>query len=96
MTLKVKDNDSHFQYQLRESLVILAEIHYKLSCKQAKFPRILSQNGQNNIEGHSQWPAFSIAAQSIPGCMFHANLVILAHICDELSRRQAEFPRILI
>ena len=27
--------------------------------------------------------------------MFGANLVILAQICDELSRRQAEFPTIL-
>ena len=29
--------------------------------------------------------------QSIPGCMFGANFVILAQICDELSRGQAEF-----
>ena len=81
MTLKVKVNDPHFQYQLRESqdanLVILAQIHYKLSCRQTKFPRIPSQNGQNDLEGQGQWPPFSISTESIPGCMFGANMVIL-------------------
>ena len=95
-TLKVKVNDLHFQYQLRESqdanLVILAQIHYKLSQRQAKFPRILSQN---DLEGQGQWHPFSIPAKSIPGCMFGANLVILAQIYDKLLRRQAEFPRFL-
>ena len=62
---------------------------------QAKFPRILSQNGQNDFEGQGQWPPFSIPAESIPGCMFDANLVILAHYCDKLWRGQAGFPRIL-
>ena len=86
-------------YQLRESqdayLVILAHIHYKLLYGQAKFPRILSQNCQNNLEGQGQWPPFSISAESISGCMFAANLVILSRICDELSCGQAEFPGIL-
>ena len=62
MTLKVKVNDLHFQYQLRISqecmlganLVILAQIYDKLSHRQAKFPRILSQNGQNDLEGQGQ------------------------------------------
>ena len=76
-------------------LVILAQIHYKLSWRQAKFPRILSQNGQNDLEGQGQWSLFSIPADSIPGCMFGANLVILAQIYDEISRGQAKFPRIL-
>ena len=44
MTLKVMVNDPHFQYQLRESqdayLVILGQIHFKLSHGQVKFPRI--------------------------------------------------------
>ena len=57
----------------------------QLSCRQAKFPKILSQNGQNDLEGHSQWPPFSIPAESTPGCMFDANLVLLAQICDELQ-----------
>ena len=33
--------------------------------------------------------------QSTPGCMFGVNLMIPPQICDELSRRQADFPRIL-
>ena len=77
------------------NLVILAQIHHKLSQWQAKFPRILRQNGQNYLEGQGQWPPFSIPAQSIPGCMLGANLLILAQIYDELSCRQAKFPRIL-
>ena len=77
------------------NLVILAQIHYKLSRRQAKFPRILSQNGQNDLEDQGQWPPFSIPAESTPGCAFGANLVILAPICDELLSRQAKFPRFL-
>ena len=76
------------------NLVVLAQIHYKLSWRQAKFPKILSQNVQNDLEGQGQWPSFSVPAESIPGCMFGATLVILAQIYDELSRGQAEFPRI--
>ena len=96
MTLKVKVNDPHFQYQLREciigtNLVILAQIHYKLAPRQVRFPRILSQNGQNDIEGQGQWPPFSIPAASIPWCMCSANLVIPAQICDKLLRGQAKF-----
>ena len=64
-------------------------------CGQDKFPRILSQNGQNDLEGQGQWPPFSIPVKSISGCMFGAILVILAQICDDLSCRQAKFPRIL-
>ena len=75
--------------------VILAQICDELSCGQAEFPTILSQNGQNDLESQGQWPPFSIPVESIPGCMFGANLAILAQICDELSCRQAEFLRIL-
>ena len=32
-------------------LVILAQIYEELPSGQAKFPRILSQNGQNDLEG---------------------------------------------
>ena len=38
---------------------------------------------------------FSIPDESILECMFGASLLIPAQICDELSHRQAEFPRIL-
>ena len=99
MTLKVKVNDPHFRYQLRDStdanLVIVAQIHYKLSHGHAKFPRILSQNCQNDLEDQGQWPPFSIPVGSIPGCMFAANWVILVQILDELLCGQAEFPGIL-
>ena len=57
---------------------------------QAKFPRILIQYGQNDLEARGQWPPFPIPAESIPGCMFGANFVILAQICNELSCRQAK------
>ena len=77
------------------NLVILAQIHLKLSRRQAKFPKTLSQNGQNDLEGQGQWPIFSIPAESIPGCMFGANLVIVAQIYDELSHGHIEFPNIL-
>ena len=77
------------------NLVIVAQIYESLLHGQAAFPRILSQNGQNDLEGQGQWPPFSIPAASITGCMFGANLVILAQIYDELSCGQAKFPRIL-
>ena len=77
------------------NLVNLAQIHYKLSRRQSKFPRILSQNGQNDLEGQGQWPPFLIPAKSIPGCMFGANLVILTQIYDKLSCGQTKFPIIL-
>ena len=67
--------------------VILAQIYGDISCGQGKFPRILSQIGKNDLEGHSQWP-FSIPAVSVSWCMFSANLVIPARIFDELSWRQ--------
>ena len=72
------------------NLVILAQICYESSRGQSEFPRILSQNGQNDLEGQGQWPPFSIPAESIPRCMFGANLVILDQICDELSCGQGK------
>ena len=63
--------------------------------RQAEFPRILSQNGQHDLENQGQWLLFSIPAQSIPGCMFGANLVILAQICEDLLTGQIKFPEIL-
>ena len=70
------------------NLVILAQIYDELSCGQTKFPRILSQN---DLEGQGQWPLFSIPTKSIPWCMFGANLVIQAQICEELSCGQSKF-----
>ena len=69
------------------NFVILAQIYDELSCRQAEFPRILSQN---DLEGQGQWPLFSITTKSIPWCMFGANLVISAQICDELSCGQGK------
>ena len=71
--------------------MILAQNHQKLSRGQVEIPRILSQNDQNDLEGQGQWPLFSIPTESIPWCMFGANLVIPAQICDELSCGQAKF-----
>ena len=87
------------------NLVILAHNCDKLLCRQAIFPRILIQNGQNHaasastalvtrmgqndLEGQGQWPPFSIPTESIPWCKFGANLVIPAQICDELSCGQS-------
>ena len=57
ITLKVKVNDLQFQYQsipwcmFGTNLVILVHIYDELLCGQAEFPRILSQNGQNDLEG---------------------------------------------
>ena len=36
------------------NLVILPQINYKLSDRRPTFPRILSQNQQNDIEGQGQ------------------------------------------
>ena len=69
------------------NLVILAQIYDELLHGQAKFPRILSQN---NLEGHGQWLPFSIPVKSNTWCMFGANLVIPAQICDELSCGQGK------
>ena len=73
------------------NLVILAQICDELWHGQAKFPRIQSKNGQNDIEWQGQWPPFSIPAESIPGCMFGANMVIPVQTCDELSCGQGKF-----
>ena len=63
----------------------------KLSCRQAKFPRILSQNGQNDLEGQDQSPHFQYQLRvSHNAC---ANLELRAQICEELSCRQGKFYR---
>ena len=48
-------------------------------------PRLLSQNGQNDLEREGQCPPFSIPVQSIPRCTFDANLAVPVQIDDELS-----------
>ena len=78
----------------RANLVILALIYYQLLRTQARFPRIRSTTGQNDLED-DQWSPSSIAAERITGCMFAANLVILAQTCEESSREQVKFPIIL-
>ena len=72
------------------NLVILAQIYDGLSRAQAKFPIILSQNGQNDLEVQGQWPLFSIPTESIPWRKFGANLVIPAQIYDKLSCGQVK------
>ena len=72
------------------NLVNPVQICEELSRAQAKFPRILSQNGQNDLESQVRWSLYSIAAESIPWCMFGTNLLIQAQICDELSCGQAK------
>ena len=57
---------------------------------QAEFSRILSQNGQNDLEDQGQWLLFSIPIESIPWYMFGTNLVIPDQICNELSCGQGK------
>ena len=54
-------------------------------------PELQVKMAKKKLEGQGQWPLFSIPAQSITGCMFGANLVIPAQICDELSCGQGKF-----
>ena len=72
------------------NVVILVQICDEWFWGQAESSRILGQNGQNDLEGKGQWPPFSIPAANIPGCMFGANLVILAQTRDELSGGQGK------
>ena len=51
---------------------------------------------QSPVPHQAQWPLFSIPTQTIPWCMFAANLVIPAQICDELSRGQGKQVRYLM
>ena len=68
MTLKIKFNDLHFQISIPvkstsgcifgANLMILAQIYAELSHGQYEFPRILSQNGQNDLEVKVNDPYF--------------------------------------
>ena len=44
------------------NLMIVSQIYFKSLCGQVDFPRGLSQNGHNDLEGQGQWPPFSIPA----------------------------------
>ena len=77
-------------YMFGTNLVNVSKIHNKLSRGQTEFPKIVSQNGQNDLEGQDRWLPFSIPTQSITGCMLSANLRILAQICDNLSCRHVK------
>ena len=57
------------------NFVILAQIYDELSRGQAKFPWILSQNGQNDHEGQDQWPQVFIPEASLAVRI----LIALAH-----------------
>ena len=57
----------------------LWEFCEELLCGQAKFPRILSQHGQNDLDGQGQRRLFSIPAESIPGCMFDCSNPTMHH-----------------
>ena len=52
MALKFKANGLR-ECMFVAHLVILAQIDDELSCGRAEFSKILSQNGQNNIECHA-------------------------------------------
>ena len=80
----------HVWCKFGDSIPNLWRVIMPLFCRQAKIPRILSQNSQNDLEGQGQRPLFSIPAQNIPGCIFFTNLMILAQICDELSCGQSK------
>ena len=73
------------------NLVIVAQIHCKLLCRQDKFPRIWKSNCQNDLEGQGQCPPFSLPAENILRFMFRANLVFPAQICNELSCGQGKY-----
>ena len=66
------------------NLVILAQICDELLRGLVKFPRILSQNAKMTLKVKVNDPHFQYQL-SVPWCMFGANLVIPAQICDELS-----------
>ena len=51
---------------------------------------------QNDLGGEVQGPPFSITGESILGCVFGPNLVIIAEIDIELLCVQSKFTRILI
>ena len=76
----------HVWRKFRDSSLTLWRVIARRS--RISFPRIMSQNGLKDLEGQGQWPLFTIPTESVPWCMFAANLVIPAQISDELSCEQ--------
>ena len=75
---------------LDANLVILAEIHYKLSHGQTKFLRIWVKMAKMTLKVNVNDPIFN-TSQEYP--KFGANLAIPAQICDELSCGQGKVYR---
>ena len=90
MTPVFNTSQENLKMHIGANVVIPGQIHYKLLCKQPKFPRIFSQNGQNDFESQDHLLPFSIPAESMLGCMFGTNLMIPSQICDELSCGQGK------
>ena len=67
----------------------------KISVQERRWMPFCELKWSNDLEGQGQCLPFSIPAVRIPRYIFSANLVILAQIYDELSHREAKFPRIL-
>ena len=87
-------------YIFSANLVIPAQICDDLSHGQVKFPRILSQNGQNNVEGQGPWPPFHYQLRrSHDACLvipaqyvmsYHADKVNLMDETDRLTNGQTQ------
>ena len=92
MTLNAKDNDPF----IKDNLVIISQIHYKVLHRQSKFSRIRIQSGHNDPQGQGEWPIFSKPADSIPECMLcETFLYQFKSVLSEVSCRQVEFVIIL-
>ena len=78
MTLKVKGNYTYLNCKYGHSNSNMRWVITQAS----HFPKILSQNSQNYLEGQGQWQLF-----------WTANLMIPAQICDELSCRLGQVYR---
>ena len=79
------------QHMFGANLVMPAKICHELLHAHGKFPRILRQNGQNDLEGQGQLPLFSTSAENIPWCMFGEYLVILAWFCEIYRTDRVKF-----
>ena len=69
--------------------MILAQIHYKLSHGQAKFPRILSQNGQMTLKVKVNDLHFQAQAMTIPLIYKQepkSSLIPLCQFCNMLTQ----------
>ena len=95
VTSKVKVNDLLFQPRWPQAACLMQICWFqpKSGMSYHADKRILSNsepNCQNDLECQGQRHRLSISAGSIPWCMFGANLLIPAQICDELSCGQGK------